>query len=204
MIFLINKEPKPKVDTGRGTDSKVNQSKKSTKARPQTAKPKESTKKTATKKAKPKTILKFRSTKATQLRSQAVRGGSPKPAKQELDRSPKGNQSVRVETKTKVVTRPVTSKKEQRKSRSPGGFNHSSALNKSKKGKSVKDLKKEQHLKRVMEASKRLYQGSSTVVESKPTPAVHKKNKTMSASREIKRTTLTKLVENKPKVSLSS
>ena len=74
------------------------------------------------KKEKSKTVLKFRSTKATELRRQVVREGSPKVS-----------QSVQIEEEK--MERPKTAKNNQRISRSPGALNKPKSIENNKKEK---------------------------------------------------------------------
>ena len=105
-------------------------------------------------KVQTKTVLKFRTTKATQLRKQTVRDGSPKIEKVD-----------KIEKDKKYLARPQTTYTSKsgasssiKKCASTGRLSKSST-----KCKNNRDQRKSKHLARVLESSQRLYKGETTI-----------------------------------------
>ena len=163
--------------------------------RPQTAKPNSSAKKEEKKAEHSKTLLKFRSTKATELRKQAVKEGSPK-ATQVVQ---KEETKVAQKEEAKVVQKLQTTKQKQRISRSPGPSNQNKTHQLEKSTNKDIEKAKEERLKRVLESSQRLYKGEATVSVNKSQVVEDKKEATASVSKRPK-TAKTIKVESTAKV----
>lgn len=171
--------------------------------RPQTAKPDSSAKKEEKKAEHSKTLLKFRSTKATELRKQAVKEGSPKATqvvqKEATQVVQKEEAKVVQKEEAKAIQKLPTTKQKQRISRSPGPSNQKKTHQLEKSTNKDNEKAKEERLKRVLESSQRLYKGEATVSVNKSQVVEDKKEATASVSKRPK-TAKTIKVESTAKV----